>query len=139
AIAQPDKSKPAFVSLAKAKSHGFTASDGGQHDWTTQGSLTAERVDEALFSVAVGEMSPILESDRGFHIVRVLDRKLAGRTAFTEVQDEIRKKILKGRTDKAFAKKLDELRRTARIWTLYDGYIDPVEYAASKRPKAKRR
>ena len=31
-------------------------------------------------------MSPILESDEGFHIVRVLERQEAGRKPFTDVQ-----------------------------------------------------
>ncbi|MEM9186661.1 MAG: peptidyl-prolyl cis-trans isomerase [Planctomycetota bacterium] len=139
AVAQPDKSQPAFAAIAKARSQGFNAAEGGLNDWTTKGSLADERVDEALFTVPVGQMSPILESDRGFHIVRVIERQQAGRKPFTEVQNEIRDKILRRRTDLAFADKLDELRSTARIWTVFDGDIDSVEYAAARSPKAKRR
>ncbi|MEM6328715.1 MAG: peptidylprolyl isomerase [Planctomycetota bacterium] len=132
AVAQPDKSRPAFEAIAKAKSQGFNADEGGRYGWTTKGSLTAARVDEALFTLPVGEMSPILESDRGWHIVRVLERREAGRKPFTEVQAEITKKIRDRRFDDAIAQRLDELRRDAKIWTLYTGEIDPDEYATAR-------
>ena len=33
---------PAFAEVAKAKSDGFTAKDGGVHDWTTKGALQGD-------------------------------------------------------------------------------------------------
>ena len=42
---------PAFAEVAKAKSDGFTAKEGGQHDWTTKGALKAAAIDQALFSL----------------------------------------------------------------------------------------
>jgi len=139
AVAQPDRSQAAFETIAKTESQGFNASSGGQYDWTTKGSLTAERVDEAIFTLPVGELSPILESDRGFHIVRVLERREAGRTPFTEVQQKIREKIRDERFNVAINSKLDELRRNVRIWTLYTGDVDSAEYAAARSNKNKRR
>lgn len=128
----------AFGSLAKERSQGFTAADGGLHEWTTKGSLAAERIDEALFSLPIGEMSPILESDLGFHIVRVVERHEAGRRPFTEVQNEITEKIREDRFQQAIEAKLTELRRKARIWTLFTGDIDPAEYAAAREAPAPR-
>lgn len=139
AVALPDKTRPAFAEIAKAESQGFSASSGGQHGWTTQGSLADQQIDDALFRIPVGEMSPILESGVGFHIVRVTDRREAGRTPFTEVQQEIREKIIRGRTDVAFAARLDELRRECRIWTVFDGYLDSNEYADARAGKTKQR
>src|SRR5690606_23430215 len=71
---------PAFAEVARAKSHGFTASEGGVHDWTTLGALKCEELNEALATLAIGQMSNGIESEQGFHIVRVLERKEAGRT-----------------------------------------------------------
>lgn len=139
AVAQPDRSQPAFEALAKSKSQGFTADEGGQQDWTTQGALAADTLDQALFTLPIGEMSPILESKLGFHIVRVLERKQAGKTPFTEVQEEITSKIRNKRFQVAVEEKLDELRRGVRIWTKYTGNIDPVEYAAGRMSSTKRR
>ncbi len=84
---------PAFAEIAKAKSDGFTAKDGGVHDWTTKGALQCKAIDEALFTLQVGQMSPILDSGPAFHIVRVLERKEAGRKPFTDVQADIRDRL----------------------------------------------
>jgi hypothetical protein len=112
---------PAFAEVAKAKSDGYTAKDGGQHDWTTKGALRATAIDEALFNLEVGQMSPILESDEGFHIVRVLERVEAGRKPFTDVQPDIREKLKEERFHAGIEKYLTKLRRDARIWTAFTG------------------
>jgi acyl-CoA thioesterase len=112
---------PAFAEVAKAKSDGFTAKEGGVHEWTTQRSLKTAAIDEALFTLQVGQMSPILESDEAFHIVRVLERKEAGRRPFTEVQGEIRERLKEERFQAGVTEYLGKLRREARIWTVYAG------------------
>ena len=114
---------PAFAEVAKAKSDGFTAKDGGLHEWTTKGALKAEEIDHALFSLQVGQMSPILISDEGFHIVRVLERKEAGREPFTEVQGKIRDKLKEQRFDAEVEAYLSKLRRNASIWTAFTGKV----------------
>jgi hypothetical protein len=113
----------AFAELAKTKSDGFTAKDGGLHDWTTQGALKAGLIDKTLFSLAVGQMSPILETSEGFHIVRVLERKDAGRRPFTEVQADIRDSLKEERFQAGVQEYLNTLRRDARIWTAYTGNV----------------
>jgi parvulin-like peptidyl-prolyl isomerase len=80
-------------------------------------------IDHALFSLEVGRLSPILESDAGFHIVRVLERKQAGRKPFTEVQNDIREKLKDERFRDAVEEYIAELRRDARIWTAYTGPV----------------
>ncbi len=114
---------PAFAEVAKAKSDGFTAADGGLNDWTTQGALKSEAIDKALFTLEVGQMSPILESDEAFHVVRVLERKEAGRKPFTEVQADIRERLKEERFQAEVKEYLSTLRRDARIWTAYTGHI----------------
>jgi hypothetical protein len=120
--AQPVRG-PAFAEVAKAKSDGYTAKDGGLFDWTSKGSLRAAAIDHALFTLLVGQMSPILESEDGFHIVRVLERKEAGREPFTEVQGKIREKLKQERFQAAVEQYLSKLRRDARIWTAFTGNV----------------
>ncbi len=114
---------PAFAEVAKAKSDGFTAKEGGVHEWTTQGALRAAAIDHALFTLQVGQMSPILETEDAFHIVRVLERKEAGREPFTEVQGKIREKLKEERFQAGIDEYLTKLRRDARIWTAFHGNI----------------
>ncbi len=120
---------PVFTEIAKQKSHGFTADKGGQHDWTTKGALRSEAINEALFVLDVGQLSNILESDIGFHILRVLERKTAGRTPFTVAQAEIRKQLEGGRTQKLVQRELKKLRKQSRVWTVFDGDLSGPKLA----------
>lgn len=111
----------AFGDLAPQHSDGFTAADGGVYDWTAQGSLASAAIDTALFESPVAQMSPILESPTGFHIVRVIERKEAGPTPFSEVQAKIREDLYQERFGRAINDKVTELKRSARIWTKFTG------------------
>ncbi len=111
--------------VAKRSSHGFTARQGGQHEWTTQGSLASEALDRALFELPIGQLSPIIEDETGYHIIRVLERRPAGRASFTEVQREIKNKLRAQKRKAAVESYLEKLRREIPAWTIYDGVPDP--------------
>ncbi|NOY41455.1 MAG: hypothetical protein GXP26_06420 [Planctomycetes bacterium] len=112
---------PIFSELAKQKSHGFSADKGGLQDWTTKGALRSEALNEALFSLQVGQLSNIIETEAGFHIIRVLQRKDAGRTPFTEAQAAIRKQLESGGQQKLVQEELKKLRKNCCVWTAFDG------------------
>jgi parvulin-like peptidyl-prolyl isomerase len=112
---------PAFAEVAKAKSDGVTASQGGIFDWTTKGALSCAAIDEALFTLQVGQMSPILDSGPAYHIVRVLERREAGRKPFTDVQAEIRDSLKEQRMRAELEVYLTNLRQKARVWTVFTG------------------
>ena len=103
--------------IAKKESDGFRASDGGQHDWTGKGALVLKEIDKAIFDLPVGELSDIIESRDGYHIVRVIERNEASYTPFTEAQLEIKKRIKNDKLNAAFEKHLESVKE--RI---------PVEY-----------
>ncbi|HEY4309951.1 MAG TPA: peptidyl-prolyl cis-trans isomerase [Pirellulales bacterium] len=129
-----------FAEVAKARSQGPTAAIGGQYDWTTEGSLAWEILDQAIFSVPVGRLSQILDDGRSptMSIVRVVERKEAGRRPFTEVQVEIKEKLAVAHTEKDKQKLheyVDKLRDQIPIWTIYDD--DPkTDATAAKEPSA---
>ena len=129
--------KPAFGAIAPSRSDGFTAADGGVYDWTTQGSLASELIDSALFNAPEGEMSDILEGPTGFHIVRVIERREAGPTPFRDVQATIREDLFKERMEKAINEKMTEMKRTARLWTVFTGDLTYEELAALNKMNVK--
>lgn len=106
--------------VAREVSHGSTASQGGQHPWTKKGSLVSKVLDEALFSLPLKQLSPILEDETGFHIIRILERIEAGRTPFAEVQNEIRKQVIDQRTETAKKLLVDDIRKKTVVWTVFD-------------------
>ena len=109
-----------FAVIAKAHSEDSTASDGGMHDWTTKGSLVYKPLDEALFTLPVGKLSPIIEDDHGFSIIRVVDRLEVMREPFSEAQVEIKKKIRKERASGQMERYVEKLRAKTPIWTIFD-------------------
>ncbi|MEW4566145.1 peptidyl-prolyl cis-trans isomerase [Bremerella sp. JC770] len=106
--------------VAKRESQGIKASSGGQYDWTSQGSLKNETVDQAIFTLPVGELSPIIESQEGFHIVRVVDRQEAGMVPFTKAQVEIKEKIKNERRQEQIQAYVTEVKAKAQVWTIFD-------------------
>ncbi len=135
---QPGLRGPVFTEIAKQKSHGFTAQTGGGHDWTTQGALRSEAINQALFSLQVGQLSNVIESVRGFHIVRVLERKEAGCTPFTEAQAGIRKELGQGQRKGLAEAELAKLRKKSRVWTLFDGDISGPQLSRMRQQSRQR-
>ena len=116
-----------FTEIAKVSSQGPTAKEGGYYDFVSRGSLVLPVLNEAVFTLPVGQLSQIIESQNGFHIVRVIERRDAGRTGFDEAQIEIRKKLQRENSDKQIKEYLAKLRNETRVWTAFDG---PVEQQA---------
>ena len=101
-----------FEEIARTKSDGFTASDGGVWDWTTKGSLRSAELEQAIFFQPVGQLSPaIIKSDRGLHVIRVLERQDEGVVPFVEAQVTIRERIQSQRAQQHQEEYLAELRR----------------------------
>jgi len=100
-----------FSAAAKASSHGFKASNGGRYDWTTKGSLASKEINDFLFSAPVGDLSDIIETQNGFHIVRVVERTEASRTPFLEAQTEIKKQIKSTQGSEAYRKHLLKIKK----------------------------
>jgi parvulin-like peptidyl-prolyl isomerase len=122
--------------VAKRSSHGVTASDGGQFEGTTKGSLKSKVLDEAIFSLPLNQLSPILEDSDGFHIVRVLERHEAGRTSFESTQAEIKEKLKKEHVDKQIATYLADLRKRTPVWTVFDEEKKQREQEEARRTSA---
>jgi hypothetical protein len=90
-------------------------------EWTNKGSFASDELERILFTLPIGQMSPtIIEDDRSFRIVRVLERVEAGRTPFNEVQEEIKKKIKADRNSAAIQKYVETLKGKASVWTIFD-------------------
>ncbi len=109
-----------FEQMAKKYSEGITADQGGVRDWISQGALASEQMDRLLFTLPPGQLSPIIELDKELRIVRVLERKPAGRTPFLEAQAEIRKKLQEEKRRKKLEEYLDKIRRGVPVWTIFD-------------------
>lgn len=137
AAAGAPEGEAAFGDLARQRSDGFNAREGGVYDWTTRDALAAEELADALFSLARGEMSPIVAGPVGFHVVRVIERREAGPRPFRDVQAQIRKDLYDDRFGAAVNAKLTELKKSARMWTVFTGDVDYLKLAELQKGPAK--
>jgi parvulin-like peptidyl-prolyl isomerase len=109
-----------FAEVARAGSDGLEAAQGGKRDWTVKGGLACQALDAALFSLPVGQLSPIIEGDSGFHIIRVTRRDPVIVKPFAEAQAEIKKKIGQQRTEKQVNDYLAKLQARTPVSTIFD-------------------
>ena len=79
----------------------------------------SKTLDEAIFGLPVGELSPIIEDEQGLHIVRVIERKEAYRTPFIEAQAEITELLRGERVQKQLNEYVSRLKKETPIWTVY--------------------
>lgn len=108
-----------FEAVAKQASEGYTASDGGVYDWTTQGSLKSKPLDQALFILPLNSLSQIIEDDIGLHIVEVLEREAGHVKDFTEAQAELRESLSEERRRKEIRAFRERIMSRTTIWTLW--------------------
>lgn len=106
--------------VARRLSDGTTASEGGRRDWTHKGSLVCEELDRALFGLPVQGLSPIIESESGLHIIRVIEREMGGYVPFSEAQTKIRPKIHEQQSAQQLRKYVARLREQIPVWTVFD-------------------
>jgi hypothetical protein len=109
-----------FADIARSRSEGPTAATGGCYDWTTKGSLVSKVVDEAVFTMPVGQLSAILEDGSALHILRVTERTDAGRTPFIEAQVGIRNQLQEERRKREMEEYLATVRGRTPVWTIFD-------------------
>lgn len=116
-----------FAEVARRGSEGATAKHGGAYDWTTRGSLKSKIIDEAIFTLPVGQLSRILEDERGFAIVRVIERQEAGRVSFEEAQVKIRERLKKQHIERQIKEYLNEARKGIKVWTVFDDSAEGMQ------------
>lgn len=103
-----------FVELAKKKSEGPSASDGGDLGFFRRGTMVPE-FDKVAFSLKPGEVSEPVRTKFGFHIIKVDERRNVGVKPFEEVKEQLRDRIVRSQIDKYTNDYVQELRSKAAI------------------------
>jgi len=71
--------------------------------------------EKVAFSSEPGSVSPVFQSDFGFHFIEVLNKQEAGTAAFEEVAPRIKENLQSGDVRKKLQSKLEGLREAANI------------------------
>jgi peptidyl-prolyl cis-trans isomerase SurA len=103
-----------FEQLSAQFSQGPAAAMGGDIGFMEKGMILPE-VEEVAFSLPVQQLSGVIESSVGFHIIQVIDRRGAGFKAIESVRAEIRERLDMEKMEKKFQEWLDTLRGKSHI------------------------
>jgi len=103
-----------FEELAGTESIDLTNRRGGDVGYFTNGQLIPE-FEEACKKLAVGEISPIVKTSFGYHIIKLTDRKPAHSKEFEEVKEEIEKEMTSLKRRERFSRIVEGLKNKASI------------------------
>lgn len=103
-----------FSEAAQKNSMCPSSQQGGSLGWFSRGMMVPE-FDSAAFSMKDGEISEIVETQFGYHIIKKVGSKAAGVPQFTEVREQIRDFLRHDRRGRAISNYVEELKSKATI------------------------
>lgn len=103
-----------FAKLAVLYSASPDRKNGGDLGFFARGQLPAA-VERACFDLPIGVLSPVIESEYGYHLCKVLDRHPAGTPSFTTVKYHLMGRIKDEWLAKNLQEWLDKERRAAQL------------------------
>ena len=113
-ISEKIKEGEDFSKLATEYSEGPHAKDGGDLGFLSHGQHIPE-IDQAVFRLGVGEVSDIIKTSLGYHIVKVVQKKKNRVKPLAQVQDEIENIILRDKAKEVWDEWIKSLKEKAYI------------------------
>ena len=108
------KAGETFALVAREMSEGPTAKQGGDLGYFRKG-LMLPAIEQAAFSLKPGEVSPVIRTSSGYHLVLVEDRRAIPAKPLADVKEELRSRLASDSVFKERENYLATLRKTAQI------------------------
>jgi peptidyl-prolyl cis-trans isomerase C len=103
-----------FAKLAKENSEDGSASNGGDLGFFGKGQMV-KPFEDAAFSLEKGQISSVIETQFGYHVIKVSDKKPAHTLAYEEVSGDIEKFLTNKHKRNEVDKVTEILRNSAKI------------------------
>lgn len=94
---------------------------GGDLGFVAKGDLGLPEVDAVIFKMKEGEVTPILETDIGFHLVKVIEKKLSHPLEYEDISEDLKNWMAQKSFSQKLEKYLKDLRAKANI------KVNPIE------------
>ncbi|MBW7473350.1 peptidylprolyl isomerase [Paenibacillus oenotherae] len=121
-----------FAQLAKEKSTDPGSKDnGGEYDFFPRGTMH-EPFEDAAFNLKKDELSGVVQTDSGFHVIKLLDRKDAHSATLEEKKEEVKDIIMNNKTYEMSQTWLKDLNDKAKITNNLKDEKKDAEGAADK-------
>ncbi len=108
-----------FVDLAKKKSDGPGAKNGGDLGFFSRGQMTPE-FEKVAFSLPVGGISDPVETEFGYHVVTVEEKRAAKRLRYDDVKLDLANYIFQKKMHDRYEEFVTDLRKKADVKVLID-------------------
>ena len=103
-----------FAALAKSNSTCPSAPQGGDLGFFNKGQMVAP-FEKAAYALKQGEVSDVVETQFGYHIIRLTDRKPAESVAFKEAKGKIEEYLKGQKINAAVGEYIAEAKKSAKI------------------------
>ncbi len=103
-----------FGSLAKEFSQCPSSAKGGDLNYFGRRQM-AKPFEDAAFALKVGELSDVVETRFGYHLIKLTDKKPASTHSYKDMKDRIKKKLMQEKVRVEVSNYVQELKKTAKI------------------------
>lgn len=103
-----------FEALAKKHSQDPTAPGGGDLGFILRGQMVPP-FEAAAFALQPGEISPVVETIFGYHVIQGVARRAAVQIPEDQARDQIRKKLFAEKTEAVLKERVAALRAAAQV------------------------
>jgi parvulin-like peptidyl-prolyl isomerase len=103
-----------FGKVAKEESIGPESVKGGDLGFVSLGVLP-EEIDDALFSLKTDEISSVIKSPYGYHIVKIIEREAESKKKWRDVREQVLSDVRKQKEEKAYVLWIEALKSKATI------------------------
>lgn len=122
-LAEVRKSPASFAEIARKQSEDTgSAGQGGDLGFFGRGTMV-KPFEDAVFAMKKGEISEVIESDFGYHIIELTDITGGQKKSFAEVRPEIEAAVRKALAQKRYAEAAEQFSET--VYQQYDS-LQPV-------------
>ncbi len=109
-----------FTELARTNSSCPDSKNGGDLGYFARG-VRPPAFDAVAFAMKPGEVSDVVETGLGYHIIKLMEKREAGAAKFDEVKKRIQDYLKKAQIQKSLADYVARLRENAKIEKLPNG------------------
>lgn len=103
-----------FEALAREFSEDARAKEEGLVGWVRRGE-TLPAIEENLFKLQAGAVSPLLETPQGYHLFKIEEKAVSQVPSLEEVREKIREMIFREKAEKRFKEWMNQLKARAFI------------------------
>jgi peptidyl-prolyl cis-trans isomerase C len=127
------KKGASFEELARKNSADASAAKGGDLGWFSKGTMVPE-FDKVAFGLKDGELSNVVKTPYGFHIIKVTGKRAAGVRSFDEVKDQIKAAMMPAKQQEVLQQLKESLKKNAKISIKEDVLNEVGGSSAEKAP-----